>query len=107
MKRFLLFASVLLGLFALFTTAHPTIFFDPAREDPLMDCAFNGSSTGNCLTGNWTVNASEMEANNFNASGSWCANRSYFSFDGSVDSISYTMPASFHNISNFPVIAHN
>lgn len=102
MKRFLLALLIVTALSAL-VAAHPYIHFDPATEEPFMDCAFNGSSTAQCLTGNWTVNATELEAANYNASGSWCGNRSYFSFDG-VDSINYDMPASFQNLTNVTIV---
>lgn len=103
MKRALLFLLITTLVLAFAVTAHPTIHFDPAQEEPFMDCAFNGTSTGQCLTGNWTVNATELEAANYNASGSWCGNRSYYSFDG-VDSVNYDMPASFQNLTNVTII---
>ncbi len=102
--RLLLFIAVIAAIAysAIMVFAHPTIFFDPPREAPYMDCVFN-LSTGQCLTGNWTVNSSEIEANNFNSSGSWCGNRSYFGFDGSVDSVSYDVPG-LQNLSNFTIV---
>jgi len=46
--------------------------FDGAIENVHMNCGFRNGVAPNCLQGNFSVNASEMEGGDFTASGSWC-----------------------------------
>ncbi len=101
MKRFLLIlALVLVAVPVLADHLH----FDPVDERPFMDCSYNATRAAGCLSGNFSVNDTEMDSTDFITSNSWCNNsRGYYTFNG-TDSISYDNVSSLYNITNISIV---